>query len=109
MGEFTIASGLQPSTMYKYFRKKDDIVWALVGKIVAKVSERPRHTDTADQSALNKSATSWSSWQMSSPINWHRFALWLSSMRDMHEIDPSDGSSHWKHRHMTWVAICFVS
>jgi AcrR family transcriptional regulator len=35
MAELTAASGLQPSTMYQYFSKKDDIVWAIVGNIMA--------------------------------------------------------------------------
>jgi AcrR family transcriptional regulator len=56
MGELTVASGLQPSTMYQYFRKKDDIIWAVVGKVMTKVSERPRDTDRTVKSALSKIA-----------------------------------------------------
>jgi AcrR family transcriptional regulator len=56
MGELTIASGLQPSTMYQYFRKKEDIIWAVVGRIMTKVSERPMESDESARSALSKIA-----------------------------------------------------
>ena len=54
MGELTSASGLQPSTMYQYFSKKDDIVWAIVGNIMGKVSARSRKADASAKSALHK-------------------------------------------------------
>jgi AcrR family transcriptional regulator len=54
MGELTAASGLQPSTMYQYFSKKDDIVWAIVGSIMGKVSARSREADASAKSALDK-------------------------------------------------------
>jgi AcrR family transcriptional regulator len=54
MGELTVASGLQPSTMYQYFSKKDDIVWAIVAKIITKVSTRPGHADMGGKSGLSK-------------------------------------------------------
>jgi AcrR family transcriptional regulator len=54
MGELTAASGLQPSTMYQYFSKKDDIVWAIVGNIMGKVSARSREADATAKSALGK-------------------------------------------------------
>jgi AcrR family transcriptional regulator len=54
MGELTAASGLQPSTMYQYFSKKDDIVWAIVGDIMGKASVRSREADASATSALDK-------------------------------------------------------
>jgi len=54
MAELTVASGLQPSTMYQYFSKKDDIVWAIVGKIMATVSARASEADASAKSALDK-------------------------------------------------------
>jgi AcrR family transcriptional regulator len=54
MGELTVASGLQPSTMYQYFSKKDDIVWAILAKIKTKVSARPGHADMSGKSGLSK-------------------------------------------------------
>lgn len=54
MAELTGASGLQPSTMYQYFSKKDDIVWAIVGKIMATVSARASEADSSAKSALDK-------------------------------------------------------
>jgi AcrR family transcriptional regulator len=54
MAELTVASGLQPSTMYQYFSKKDDIVWAIVGKIMATVSARASEADANAKSALDK-------------------------------------------------------
>src|SRR5689334_3362202 len=35
MAEITLASGLQPSTMYQYFSSKDDIAWELVSELLA--------------------------------------------------------------------------
>jgi len=40
MAEITSASGVQPSTMYRYFSSKDDIVWAVVGELMQEVSGR---------------------------------------------------------------------
>jgi AcrR family transcriptional regulator len=54
MAELTAASGLQPSTMYQYFSKKDDIVWAIVGNIMRKVSARSHEADATAMSALDK-------------------------------------------------------
>lgn len=38
MAEITAASGLQPSTMYQYFSNKDDIVWEILGELMAECS-----------------------------------------------------------------------
>ena len=54
MAELTAASGLQPSTMYQYFSNKDDIVWAIVGNIMAKVSARSSEAGASSKSALDK-------------------------------------------------------
>ena len=54
MAELTTASGLQPSTMYQYFSNKDDIVWAIVGKIMTKVSARASEADASSMSGLGK-------------------------------------------------------
>ena len=54
MAELTSASGVQPSTMYQYFSNKDDIVWAIVGKIMTKVSARSSETDANAKTALDK-------------------------------------------------------
>src|SRR4051794_29353717 len=34
MAEITSASGVQPSTVYQYFRNKDDIVWAILEEVI---------------------------------------------------------------------------
>jgi AcrR family transcriptional regulator len=54
MAELTSASGVQPSTMYQYFSSKDDIVWAIVGNIMTKVSARTSEADASAESALDK-------------------------------------------------------
>jgi AcrR family transcriptional regulator len=42
MAEITLASGVQPSTMYQYFSNKDDIVWATLRELMQEVSERAK-------------------------------------------------------------------
>jgi AcrR family transcriptional regulator len=54
MAELTAASGLQPSTMYQYFSNKDNIVWAIVGNIMARVNARSMEAEASAQSALDK-------------------------------------------------------
>ena len=54
MAELTSASGVQPSTMYQYFSNKDDIVWAIVGNIMTKVTARSSETDAIAKTALDK-------------------------------------------------------
>ncbi len=56
MGELTVASGIQPSTMYQYFSKKDDIVWAIVARIITRVSTRPELAAMSGKSGLDKIA-----------------------------------------------------
>ena len=45
MAEITSASGVQPSTMYQYFSNKDDIVWAIAGRVDAGESSGAREAD----------------------------------------------------------------
>jgi AcrR family transcriptional regulator len=40
MAEITLASGIQPSTMYQYFANKDEIVWALLSESLQESSGR---------------------------------------------------------------------
>jgi len=40
MAEITSASGVQPSTIYQYFSKKDDIVWALLGEVMGEAARQ---------------------------------------------------------------------
>lgn len=43
MAEITAASGVQPSTVYQYFSKKDDIVWAILGNLMQERSGHAKH------------------------------------------------------------------
>jgi AcrR family transcriptional regulator len=80
MGELTAASGLQSSTMYEYFSKKDDIVWAIAGNIIGKVSARSLDADASTTSALNKITLPFlNTWRKNSPISQPRSASWRSS------------------------------
>jgi AcrR family transcriptional regulator len=51
MADITTASGVRASTLYQYFSKKDDIVWAMVseifGEATAQVNERMEGATTA--------------------------------------------------------------
>ena len=48
MAEIIVASGLRASTLYEYFSKKDDIVWALISQVFEQDSESVRKSvDTA--------------------------------------------------------------
>jgi AcrR family transcriptional regulator len=38
MAEITSATGVQPSTIYQYFSRKDDIVWAILGELMQESS-----------------------------------------------------------------------
>ncbi len=44
MAEITSASGVQPSTMYQYFSKKDDVVWTILGELMLDKSRRAKQT-----------------------------------------------------------------
>ena len=44
MAEITLASGLQPSTMYQYFSNKDDIVWAILSEIFEETTARAKQS-----------------------------------------------------------------
>lgn len=50
MAEITQASGVQPSTMYQYFRNKDDIVWAILEELF---QERSRLAQQSIKQAPN--------------------------------------------------------
>src|SRR5664279_2949612 len=50
MAEITTASGLQPSTMYQYFRNKDEIVWAILEEVI---QERSRVAKDSLEQAPN--------------------------------------------------------
>ena len=50
MAEITVVSGVQPSTMYQYFRNKDDIVWAILEEAI---QERSRVAKESLEQAPN--------------------------------------------------------
>jgi AcrR family transcriptional regulator len=52
MAEITLASGVQPSTMYQYFANKDDLVWALLREYMQEVSGRAKQSVDAAPNAL---------------------------------------------------------
>jgi AcrR family transcriptional regulator len=54
MAEITAASGVQPSTIYQYFSKKDDIVWALLSKLMQEGSQRAKQSIEGAQNALQR-------------------------------------------------------
>ncbi len=84
MGELTVASGVQPSTMYQYFSSKDEIIWAIVGTIMTKASSDSRQADVHGRTGLSKIADFfWATWQMSSRMRQLRSVSWHSSMRCM--------------------------
>lgn len=56
MAEITSASGIQPSTMYQYFANKDDIVWALVSKLIEEGSGRAKQRLEGANNALARIA-----------------------------------------------------
>src|SRR5215469_54249 len=57
MAEITVASGVQPSTMYQYFSSKDDIVWAWMGQLMAESArEAERRTEGAPSAFARISA-----------------------------------------------------
>lgn len=52
MAEITLASGLQPSTMYQYFSSKDDIVWELVSELLGAAAARVKQSIAGAPNAL---------------------------------------------------------
>jgi AcrR family transcriptional regulator len=52
MAEITAASGVQPSTVYQYFSNKDDIVWAILGEVMAQGAARVEAAIEAAPTAL---------------------------------------------------------
>ncbi len=52
MAEITLASGIQPSTMYQYFANKDDIVWELLAESLREGSERAKPSIEAAPNAF---------------------------------------------------------
>lgn len=56
MAEITLASGVQPSTMYQYFCNKDDIVWALLKESMQESSGRARQSIDTALNALDRLA-----------------------------------------------------
>jgi AcrR family transcriptional regulator len=40
MADIIAASGIRASTMYQYFPNKDEIVWAIVGEVIAEIAVR---------------------------------------------------------------------
>lgn len=52
MAEITLASGVQPSTMYQYFSNKDDIVWAILEELMQERSGLTKQALEGAPSAL---------------------------------------------------------
>jgi AcrR family transcriptional regulator len=54
MAEIISASGLRASTMYRYFSNKDDIVWAIVGEVLADLAAEAEKALATAKTALDK-------------------------------------------------------
>ena len=54
MADITSASGLRASTIYQYFSNKDDIVWAIVGELLAESAAQAKESIKGATSALSK-------------------------------------------------------
>lgn len=54
MVEITSASGLRASTMYQYFSSKDDIVWAILGAVLADLAAQTKEAIETARTALDK-------------------------------------------------------
>lgn len=54
MAEITSASGLRASTMYQYFSNKDDIVWTIVGEVLAELAAEAHEAIKPARTALDK-------------------------------------------------------
>jgi len=56
MAEITATSGVQPSTVYQYFRNKDDIVWAILEEVIQERSRVAKERLEQAQNALARIA-----------------------------------------------------
>lgn len=54
MAEITSASGVQASTTYQYFSNKDEIVWGLLGEVMAEDTERAKQKIEGGATGLAK-------------------------------------------------------
>ena len=70
--------------MYQYFSKKDDIVWAIVARIITKVSARPELAAMSGKCGLDKIAAFLEYMADELSRSKPRSVLWRSSMRFMH-------------------------
>src|SRR4051794_1040333 len=52
MADITLASGVQPSTLYQYFSSKDDIIWAILGELMQERSSAVQATQPEAPNAL---------------------------------------------------------
>ncbi len=54
MADIISAIGLRASTMYQYFSNKDDIVWAILGEVMADMAARAKEWSDTARTALEK-------------------------------------------------------
>jgi len=54
MAEITSASGVRTSTVYQYFSSKDDIIWAILEKVMAESAGRAKAAMEREKTALKK-------------------------------------------------------
>jgi AcrR family transcriptional regulator len=54
MADIISASGLRASTMYQYFSNKDDIVWAILGEVLAGMAAQAKEAIETAKTALDK-------------------------------------------------------
>jgi len=54
MAEIISTSGLRASTMYQYFSNKDDIVWAILGEVLADLAAEAKESIGTARTALDK-------------------------------------------------------
>jgi AcrR family transcriptional regulator len=56
MAEIISASGLRASTIYQYFSNKDELVWAILGEVLANLAAQAKEAMGAGKTALGKIA-----------------------------------------------------